>query len=278
MEEINIMTKDQETINLSEYMKTSPTPSYPDIKFKIDITNHVIDMKEIGLYFKLDFMLNIEIRLEDKSAYCSRPLYQSLVNQKGVKIVVPEADHHSKFYVNIEQDIFDEDDDTKHCHNYPNKNYENYEDCEKKFMKDSLHALGLKNFTPFWATNDISLVTENLVIELKKTSRSKLGSIFSGVSSSDCLKPCSKTSSTISFVSDAAINGSRAVSIVFPEDVTVEKTELIRLNIPTSLAFLGSNMGLWLGFGILQIIEIFCGAFKNFLSKVRENKTLLTNL
>ena len=111
----------------------------------------------------------------------------------------------------------------------------------------------------------MSLITEEKLLRWDDPLEYNLLAIFSGLASSKCKLPCTRTSSTIHSVGKEFINGSMAVTIVFPEEITIEKTELIPLNILTSLAFLGSNMGLWLGFGILQIIELFSEALTIFL-------------
>ena len=271
LDRITIIQRDMKLVDVSDKIRFSLVPTFPDMKFKLDISKFASDMKVITFSFKEDVNMNLdldfEIILEEKTTYCSRPLYKSLVGQKGDKIKSPEFDVENSYFVNIHQDIYDAEDMTKKCINYPNKNYENYSECEKNFMRDSLDNLGLQNFIPFWATDDLSLVTEEKLLMWDDPLKYNLLSIFSGLASSKCKLSCTRTSSTVHAVGKEFINGSMAVTIVFPEEITIEKTELIPLNILTSLAFLGSNMGLWLGFGILQIIELFSGAITAFSLK-----------
>ena len=260
-------------VDVSDKIRFHLVPTFPDMKFKIDISEYASDMKVIVFAFKDDVNMNLEIdfeiKLEEKTTYSSRPLYKTVTSQQGDKIKAPKIDHENSYFVNIHQKIYDAEDKTKKCTNYPNNNYENYGKCEKNFMRDSLDKLGLHKFTPFWDTDDLSFVTEEKLSKWDDPLKWNLLAIFTGLASSKCKMPCARASSTVHSVGEEFINGTRLVSIVFPEEITIEKTELVSLNILTSLAFLGSNMGLWLGFGIFQILELFSGALKGFVSKLK---------
>ena len=43
------------------------------------------------------------------------------------------------------------------CQNYPNKQFESFQDCDENFIKNKMKSFGIM---PFWATNNMEEVTE----------------------------------------------------------------------------------------------------------------------
>ena len=60
-------------------------------------------------------------------------------------------------------------------------------------------------------------------------------------------------------------------SLVFNEEVRVKKTSVDKFSFMDSLNFFGSNLGLWPGLGLYQIIEWMVGIFlvSQILKKIR---------
>ena len=61
-------------------------------------------------------------------------------------------------------------------------------------------------------------------------------------------------------------------SLMFNEEVKVKKTSVDKFSFMDSLNFFGSNLGLWPGLGVYQILEGMVGIFlvSQFLKKIRE--------
>ena len=63
----------------------------------------------------------------------------------------------------------------------------------------------------------------------------------------------------------------RAFNFMFNNDVNVKKTSVDKFSFMDSLNFFGSNLGLWPGLGLYQILEWIFGIFlvSNFFDKIR---------
>ena len=59
--------------------------------------------------------------------------------------------------MSLSQQILTDQDKNSECENYPNKKYQSYNDCDKEFVSGYMKKV---NITPFWATEDMELVTE----------------------------------------------------------------------------------------------------------------------
>ena len=83
--------------------------------------------------------------------------------------------------------------------------------------------------------------------------------LFQGSESSDCLAPCTKTSTTTRevFKADKFNPEENMIKIILDRSVKTHKTSLVKFEISQALSFPGANMGLWLGLGVLQLLEIF---------------------
>ena len=55
--------------------------------------------------------------------------------------------------------------------------------------------------------------------------------------------------------------GSSMFSLMFNEEVKVKKTSVDKFSFMDSLNFFGSNLGLWPGLGLFQILEWLVGIF-----------------
>ena len=67
-------------------------------------------------------------------------------------------------------------------------------------------------------------------------------------------------------------DGHLVFSFLFNEDVNVKKTSVDKFSFMDSLNFFGSNLGLWPGLGLYQILEWMVGIFlvSKFLKKIRK--------
>ena len=98
-----------------------------------------------------------------------------------------------------------------------------------------------------------------------------LKNLISGKESSDCRLPCTKVS--VESKSDYAKNNDEEfdqVNLIFLSSVEVTKTEFSKFNIFEMLTFIGGNMGLWLGLGMVQFLEVFI----NFPIKRTERRSI----
>ena len=86
-----------------------------------------------------------------------------------------------------------------------------------------------------------------------------LEGLFDGTIASDCWIPCTRTTPIV-------MEGTRVTmvdwpdpffSIAFSDRVEIRKTTVDSFSFSGSLNYLGSNLGLWPGLGLYQILEWF---------------------
>ena len=83
--------------------------------------------------------------------------------------------------------------------------------------------------------------------------------LFSGSRLSDCLKPCLITRATVEEGIELDYHGVSSVWLTFHQEVQVKKTSVDRFSLMDSLNYLGSNLGLWPGMGLYQVLESLLG-------------------
>ena len=82
--------------------------------------------------------------------------------------------------------------------------------------------------------------------------------LFYGIMVSQCLPPCLRTTATVEKKMTGNLfteDNLTMVNINFDENVRVTKTSVDQFSFLESLNFLGSNLGLWPGLGLYQILE-----------------------
>ena len=80
--------------------------------------------------------------------------------------------------------------------------------------------------------------------------------LLTGIKDSGCLLPCLRTTASVleGFHSSTRANKSAFV-LGFSQTVATKRTSLDSFNFNDFLNFLGSNLGLWPGLGLFQLIE-----------------------
>ena len=65
-----------------------------------------------------------------------------------------------KFVMEISENIYNEQDKSKNCQNYPNENFASYFDCEEHFVQQTCQSYGV---APIWLFEDLKNVTRDPV-------------------------------------------------------------------------------------------------------------------
>ena len=159
-------------MNFNNFSNASEIPYWPQIRYQIDLAETIngADVQGIAFNFKtLPLNYTIMIQMEDKLYKCRRPLPDTAMRQYGDKINLKRdtGGTNLKFYVQIKQEIFEDEDTSVNCLNYPTTEYDNYDHCDSIFINDSLTNLGLGNITPVWMTEDINKATDKFEITSK---------------------------------------------------------------------------------------------------------------
>ena len=68
-----------------------------------------------------------------------------------------------KYIVKISESVYVEEDPSKRCRVYPNKEHRSYRECDDQFMKDLVSTFD-PPITPVWLTDDLNQVTSQTVV------------------------------------------------------------------------------------------------------------------
>ena len=91
--------------------------------------------------------------------------------------------------------------------------------------------------------------------------------IFDGTAVSDCPVPCTSTSAVAKEEDVSIIEDGSDIDITFFETILVTTTSFPVFSFSDALAKLGGAMGLWLGLGIMQVLEISLSIRQRLLCK-----------
>ena len=88
---------------------------------------------------------------------------------------------------------------------------------------------------------------------------------------SDCPLPCLRTEISVEEGLVTSQEKYSAVTLIFNDDVRRERTSVDKLSFFVSLNLFGSNLGLWPGMGLYQIVEWAVGSYiaRQFIEKLR---------
>ena len=120
--------------------------------------------KQVLFYFHPLPGYGVEIQIEDQKRSCFRLIKENRLSQAGplidIEDLVEKADH--KYIIELSQDTYLENDPSKKCKNYPNKDYETYNDCDDAYFRSFFKIFYPPAFMPVWATSNMSLVTTDM--------------------------------------------------------------------------------------------------------------------
>ena len=253
-------------------------PYHPGIKADIDLTpfigNNTIEKIEFGFYKNREF--SVEIQLEDKISSTVRPLLRNQMRHKGSKIILEKEETKTvkNYFVTIRKEEYDEEDKSRKCQNYPIENFKSYAECDISFAT----AKYMENFrkrnclnenetiTPLFITKNLTEVTELKILNCTHNTyydQDAQLDLFKGEEMMPCPPPCS-TTQTNSLLTSIGQDDDASIIIAFDSSITIFRITVDRFEMMETLNFFGSNLGLWPGLGIFQIIEWI---FENILEK-----------
>ena len=217
------------------------------------------------LYFFLDHgpwnstkePTTVEINIEDRLHHIDRSNRFAKLSQSGPQIQIENLGQkcsNKKFLVEFKQMKYIEEDTSKGCVNYPNK-YETYNECDEAFMRDLLREYYPPEFLPFWLGG---VNATKWMVDMKITERI-YSDLFKGTlmpPKETCPLPCTSTTRSTDFLyemqEDVAYS---TIDITFSDKVEVTSWDYGAFNWAEMLASLGGSMGLWLGVGVVQLLE-----------------------
>ena len=170
--------------------------------------------------------------------------------------------------MNFSQEEYSPDDPANPCVNYPTEEYSSYADCDDEFVRRSLPS----SLKPFWAVDNISEASNvvsvardvwdhmdygiyrYIVFYRVSEENIHLDRLFNGLLVSDCLPPCVRTEASVEEGTKTNYNSSM-FSLTFNDKVRVKVTSVDQFSFMGALNYFGSNLGLWPGLGLYQILE-----------------------
>ena len=241
-------------------------PSYPDINclvfdFSKNKTLNEKRLIQVRFYFKQTNGTDTTalVRIVDRNTFLDRASYSF----SGVSIKTNLRESKKlRYVVTLKQNIYVEEDKSKGCKNYPFNDFASYGSCDHDFMLRSLQDVGPSQFIPFWATENWSLVTNLTVLNkddvynVSVLWNKNYECIFDGTAVSDCPVPCTTTSAEAKEEDVSISEDGSDIDITFFETILVTTTSFPVFSFSDALAKLGGAMGLWLGLGIMQVLEI----------------------
>ena len=85
------------------------------------------------------------------------------------------------------------------------------------------------------------------------------GDLFDGTQLSDCPVPCTTTNTDTKHLFDITNvrnSNSSTILLTFSSKVLVTKTDFPEFSLVSFLSEVGGSMGLWLGLGMVQVLEL----------------------
>ena len=169
------------------------------------------------------------------------------------------------YAVEFSQNKLTETDPGKKCKNYINTSYN---ECDDQFIKNELIRKCPTGFMPVWATNNLSDVTTYITGD-EDSFDGSYADIVSGITKSGCLVPCTSTKITSVFLDEKYDSrGQSRIDITFSDRVSVTVTDFPKFNTAVFLSAFGGSMGMWLGVGVVQTIEILI----NLVWRIKVNR------
>ena len=107
--------------------------------------------------------------------------------------MITNTDRKYKGYIlEIEQEIFDEEDAKIGCQNYPTELFSTYNDCDKNYTRNWMEK-HMSNLVPVWASRDIKETTIIRKTDINQQVLSSYYNFIIGMHRSDCPLPCKTT-------------------------------------------------------------------------------------
>ena len=214
----------------------------------------------------------IEIQLEDTNLRTRRQILFHEMNDEGPLITYSNTNKVLHMYtVELYKEVFVEEDLTKNCINYPTDLYNSYNDCDWQFGRTRLAKEVGPDFTPLWATDNMTSVTGEPVFLKSAKAQFTHMNLGNGLQLSDCKVPCvvMKTKSKYQGSVKTKYEG---VSLSFKEDIQVTTTSFVPFNTVKFLCDIGGMLGLWLGLGAVQLGELVIHTIQLSLKKCKKTE------
>ena len=94
----------------------------------------------------------VTISLSDPGLACNRPV-AALEGSRQGDTIEAEPFKNSGYIIDVNQNVFEEEDKEKNCVNYPTADFDTYMACDDAFVRNFVSTMGLGGHIPIWATS-----------------------------------------------------------------------------------------------------------------------------
>ena len=115
---------------------------------------------------------SIQINAQGRHLMSHRDLFHNSFYSTG-DALISDAGYFKKYGIEISENVYVEEDPSKHCREYPNEEYESFADCDNQYVRDVCKK---HNIYPIWLTNDFTNVTVQHFLIDKEASALSLSS------------------------------------------------------------------------------------------------------
>ena len=98
---------------------------------------------------------SIQINAVGRHLISHRDLFHSSFYSSG-DALISDPGYMKKYGIEISENVYVEEDVSKHCREYPNEEYESFADCDNQYVRNVCKK---HNINPIWLTDDFTNVT-----------------------------------------------------------------------------------------------------------------------
>ena len=263
--------------NVTKYA-TSKRLSYPDNCLTLDLSNALTSEQFktadlIFFQFYKDFNSSVEIVIEDKLSKLERDNPEAKNGYSG-PVIEHKLDKstYTKYVVEFSQNVFSEEDPSVGCKNYPWQGFSHFNDCDEEKMQE--WVIDKYGFLPFFMAKEESNATAGpITVDFEcNILNPEMYVDFNGYTKSFCPTPCQRTHVKVNKMVQDSYTGSPAVELVLSDKVMVTHNFYPKFSFVEALASLGGSLGLWLGLGVLQLLQLLITTCLSFFSTTFNKK------
>ena len=212
-----------------------------------------------SIHSRIDCRRQEKLPFQDNNLLTQRTLSDGKFKNQGDQIKISLREPNFYIYtVEINQDIYVEDDLTKSCSVYPTLQYTSYDQCDMEYVREKIAAVFGSDVIPIWATTDINNVTKQAHLTNNALSSKWIQPTSNygyGILQSPCKLPCTSTRTTTQ-LSEVVSHELPFILVKFQDTIQVTRTDIVQFSLTTFLSNLGGSLGLWLGLGMVQLGEV----------------------
>lgn len=240
--------------------------NYPDNCITVDISSETDLVRQgvLQLFFRFHLrpQFRVELRVEDRETSVDRADKFAKLAYTGPTITMDSltTSKRREYMVEVQTKVFVEQDPAQACRTYPNAEFESFNDCDMAFMRCGI-ASSYRNypaFVPLMVAANGSEATAWMEVgaDFYTAKQHNYRDMTDGTARSDCPTPCTSHRVLASFLGETLRNKNYSeIVLTLSETVSVTTTSYPEFRLGVALAEVGGAMGLWLGLGVLQILD-----------------------